>query len=98
MALNLFGNNNYKVPEILETDNDRLRAVNYQLIECSGSQSTSMETLKESLISWSHKRDLKSSPEPDHRVAELQRILNAWSSQVSMANSEWDPDTWKRDV
>lgn len=58
VAFNLFGNNdNYKEPETWETDNDRLRAVNYQLLECSGSWNASMATLRESFISCSHRMD-----------------------------------------
>lgn len=58
VALNPFGNNdNYKVPETLEAENDRLRAVNHQLIECSERRRASMVALRESLISCSHRMD-----------------------------------------
>ena len=53
----VWNNDNYKVRETLETENDRLRAVNYQLTECSESQRASMAALRESLISCNHRID-----------------------------------------
>ena len=78
MALTQFRNNdNYKVPETLETNNDRLRAANYQLMECSGSHSASAATLRERFISCHHRIDLKSNPGPGHKAVELQKTLKA---------------------
>lgn len=91
VELNLFGNNvNYKVPETLETDSDRFRAVNYQLMKCLGSQSASMETLRESLISCSHGIRLNIKPRTGPQGSRIAKDTKCMPSQASMENSEWD--------
>lgn len=72
VALNQFGNDNYKVLETLETENGRLREVNNQLTGCSESQSLLGNLKGCSSFLQPYDRLLKSRPGPDHKVAELQ--------------------------